>query len=291
MPNPPAPQPDDREVELSIGTVRYRDAGAGDPIVFVHGVFVDGRLWQPVVDRLRDRYRCLTPDLPLGAHVVPARPGADLHPRAVARAIGEFLAALDLREVTLVANDTGGALTQLLLADGCDRVARVVLTPCDSFDNFLPPSIRVLQIAPKVPGLLALGGVLLRARWVQRLVYRTLAKGPVPDEALAGWMRPFSTDAAVRADVGRFLRGIDNADTLAAADRLTGFAAPVLLLWPRNAPFFPYRHAERWTRILPDATLVEVPDSRTFVCRDQPAFTADRIGAFVGATAYGDATG
>lgn len=282
MPNPPDPQPADRAIELSIGTIRYRDEGTGPPLVFVHGVFVDGGLWQPVTDRLRDRFRCLTPDWPLGAHTAPTRPGADLHPRAVAKAIGEFLAALDLREVTLVGNDTGGALVQLLLADGCDRVSRVVLTPCDSFDNFLPPSIRVLQVAPRVPGLLALGGVLLRARWVQRLVYRTLAKGPAPDQALAGWMRPFSTDPAVRADAGRFLRGIDNADTLAAAERLAGLRAPVLLLWPRNAPFFPFRHAERWATILPDAKLVEVPDSRTFVCRDQPAFTADEIAAFAG---------
>jgi len=271
------------EIDLTIGTVRYRDEGAGPPLVFVHGVFVDGTLWQPVVDRLRDRFRCLTPDWPLGAHTVPTRPGAEVTPRGVAHAIGEFLAALDLREVTLVANDTGGAITQLLLADGCERVARVVLTPCDSFDNFLPRSLRILQVAPRVPGLLTLGAVLMGPRWVQRQVYRTLAKRPVAASTLANWMRPFRTDPAVRADAGRFLRAIDRADTLAAADRLSEFTAPVLLLWARHAPYFPYRHAERWAAILPDATLVEVPDSRTFVCRDQPEFTADRIAAFAAA--------
>lgn len=279
-----ADRPATAEIELTIGTVRYRDEGAGPPLVFVHGLLVDGGLWQPVVDRLRDRFRCLSPDWPLGAHTVPARPGAEVTPRGVARAIGEFLTALDLREVTLVANDTGGAITQLLLAEGCDRVARVVLTPCDSFDNFLPPALRILQVAPRVPGLLGLGAALMRPPWVQRLIYRTLGKHPVDAATLADWMRPFRTDPAVRADVGRFLRAVDSADTLAAAERLGGIGAPVLLLWPRKAPFFPYRHAQRWAQILPDATLVEVPDSRTFVCRDQPAFTAEQIAAFVGAT-------
>ncbi|HEX7321458.1 MAG TPA: alpha/beta hydrolase [Mycobacterium sp.] len=275
------------EIDLAIGRIRYRDEGAGPPIVFVHGVFVDGSLWRPVTERLRGEFRCITPDWPLGAHTVPSRPGADVSPRGVARAIAEFLDALDLRNVTCVANDTGGAITQLLLADGCDRVGQVVLTPCDSFDNFLPRSIRILQYVPRIPGLLAAGAQLMRPRLVQELTYRTLAKKPIPPETMRAWMRPFITDPAVRADVGGFLRAIDDADTLAAAERLAGFTAPVLLLWPRNAPFFPYAHAQRWAQILPNARLVEVPDSYTFVCRDQPDFVAGEIVGFAREYAVG----
>lgn len=271
------------EIDLSIGRIRYRDEGDGPPIVFVHGIFVDGSLWRPVTEQLRGTFRCLTPDWPLGAHTLPARPGADLSPRGVARAIAEFLDALDLHDVTLVANDTGGAITQLLLADGCDRVGRAVLTPCDSFDNFLPPAIRFLQYVPRVPGLLAVGAQLLRPRPVQKLTYKTLAKHPIASETMSAWLRPFVTEPAIRADLGRFLRAIDNADTCAAAQRLTTITTPVLLLWPRKAPYFPYAHAQRWAQILPNSRLVEVPDSYTYVSRDQPDFLAREIAGFVSA--------
>jgi pimeloyl-ACP methyl ester carboxylesterase len=269
-----------REVDIPIGRIRYRDEGAGPPVVFVHGIFVDGGLWQPVIDRLRDTFRCLAPDWPLGAHILPARPGADLSPHGVARAIADLLEALDLREVTLVANDTGGAITQLLLASGCDRVSRVVLTPCDSFSNFPPPAIGFLPYAPRIPGALTVGAQLLRLHVVQKRAYQTVAKHPIPPETMAGWVRPFITDKAVRSDLGRFLRAIDNADTLAAADQLRTFDKPVLLVWPRKAPFFPFSHAQRWAELLPNARLVEVPDSYTYVSLDQPDFLAHEISTF-----------
>src|SRR4051812_32333855 len=104
------------EIELSAGTIRYRDTGSGPPIVFIHGLLVDGALWRKVVPSLEDRFRCIVPDLPLGSHTIPMKPSADLSPPGLAKLIGEFLDKLDLNDVTLVANDTGGALTQILIA-------------------------------------------------------------------------------------------------------------------------------------------------------------------------------
>ncbi|MBD0322528.1 MAG: alpha/beta fold hydrolase, partial [Aldersonia sp.] len=130
------------EVELSGARIRYHDRGDGPPIVFVHGLLVNSALWRNVVPGLVDAgYRCLTPDWPLGAHSIPV-PDADLTPPGIADLIAGFLEALDLRDVTLVANDTGGAITQILLARNPARVGRVVLTPSDCYDNFLPPVLR-----------------------------------------------------------------------------------------------------------------------------------------------------
>lgn len=70
-----------RQIELPAGSVRYREAGEGKPVVFVHGYLVDGRLWDGVVEALGDRCRCIVPDWPMGAHRVPMRPDADLSPR------------------------------------------------------------------------------------------------------------------------------------------------------------------------------------------------------------------
>jgi pimeloyl-ACP methyl ester carboxylesterase len=228
-----------QEVELSGGRIRYRDHGEGRPIVFVHGVFVNSALWRKVEPPLvAAGFRCVAPDWPLGAHIAPMSADADVTPRGVARLIGEFLDRLDLSDVTLVANDTGGAIAQLLLAEGCDRVARVVLTPCDSFDNFLPPSIRSLQYLARVPGAVKLGAQILRSGRLRRLVFRTLAKRPIPDDVTASWVRPMLTNREIRRDTARFLSAIDHRDTAAAAERLRGFARPVLLLWPRKALTF-----------------------------------------------------
>ncbi len=269
------------ELGLSSGRIRYRDTGQGPPILFVHGVFVNGTLWRKVVTPLSENFRCITPDWPLGAHTVPMSDDADLSPRGVARLIGEFVEALDLRDVTIVANDTGGALTQLLLADGCDRVGRLVLTPCDSFENFLPRSIRALQYLARVPGSLTVVLQPLRIRPLRGLAFRWLAKRPLSNDITKAWLQPLLAERAIRSDLARFLRAIDYRETVAAAGLLRAFQQPVLLLWPRDAPYFPFTHAQRWSEIFPHAQLIEVADSYTFVSEDQPELVARAIAQFV----------
>lgn len=91
-------------------------------------------------------YRCITSDLPLGSHEIAMKADADLTIPGVARMVAEFVSALGLAHPTLVANDTGGAITQLVMTEHPDSVARVVLTSCDCFANFLPPLFRPLKV-------------------------------------------------------------------------------------------------------------------------------------------------
>jgi pimeloyl-ACP methyl ester carboxylesterase len=273
------------EIELTSGTIRYRDTGSGPTIVFVHGLLVDGTLWRKVVAQLEDRFRCVVPDLPLGSQTVAMKPDADLSPPGLARAIGEFLEKLDLRDVTLVANDTGGALTQILLASGdTDRIARVVLTPCDSFDNFFPPLFRPLKYLARVPG--AVNGVIqgMRAPAMRRLpmAYGWLTKRRVPNEVTAGWVRPCQTDKGVRRDTAKLLTGVDSKYTIEAAEQLHTFPRPVLLAWAPEDRFFPIEHAHRLAGLFPDARVEEIPDSYSFVSEDQPDRTAQLIAGFAG---------
>src|SRR3954468_14375765 len=104
-------------VDVPAGPIRYRERGTGRPVVFVHGLLVNGDLWRKVVPIVAGAgYRCLVPDWPLGAHSVPV-PEADLTPPGLAALNAEFMTALDLDDVTMIANDTGGALTQLVMTD------------------------------------------------------------------------------------------------------------------------------------------------------------------------------
>ena len=134
-----------RDVTLSHATVRCFESGPSDGpvVVFVHGLLVNADLWQHVVPRLAAAgLRCIAVDWPLGSHEIPA-PDADLTPPGVADLVAELLEVLDLRDVTVVGNDSGGAITQILMTRRPERIGRVVLTPSDSFERFFPPLVRV----------------------------------------------------------------------------------------------------------------------------------------------------
>jgi pimeloyl-ACP methyl ester carboxylesterase len=274
-----------RDVTMSHATVRCFESGPSDGpvVVFVHGLLVNADLWQHVVPRLAAAgLRCIAVDWPLGSHEIPA-PEADLTPPGVADLVAELLEVLDLRDVTVVGNDSGGAITQILITRRPERIGRVVLTPSDSFERFFPALFAPLPVAARVPGAAKVLTQALRARWVQRLPigYGWLTKHPMADDVADSFLRPSRDSSEIRADVTRFLRTVHRRHTLAAAEKLGAFDRPVLLAWAREDRVFPISLAERLAERLPDATIVPVDDSLTFVPLDQPAVLADLIIDFV----------
>jgi pimeloyl-ACP methyl ester carboxylesterase len=274
------------EIELGGGRLRYQEVGSGPPVVFVHGLLVNGGLWRKVVPLVAGAgHRCLTPDWPLGAHSIPV-PGADLSPPGVAALIAEFLEALDLRDVTLIANDTGGAITQLVMADHPERIGRVVLTPCDSFEAFFPSVFAPLPRFVRIPGATWLLVQALRLRAFHRLpmTFGWVAKRPVPADVVDTYLLPSRRSAAIRADLRRFVSAVHNRHTLAAAERLGSFSRPVLLAWAREDKLFPLSLARRLAAVLPDARLELIDDSYTFVPEDQPQVLGRLVVNFLRAT-------
>ena len=264
------------------GTVRYHDRGSGPPVVFVHGLLVNSALWRHVVPGLVDAgFRCLTPDWPLGSHSLPMR-DADLTPIGVADLVASFLERLDLRDVTLVGNDTGGAITQLVMTRHPDRIGRVVLTPSDCYENFLPPLFRPLSMVARVPGSMLPITSALRIRALHRLpfTFGWVSKRPVPAEVVDSYLAPSRSSGAIRADLRRFLAGIHNRYTLEAARQFATFDKPVLLAWAEEDRVFPMRYAERLAADLPNATLRTIADSYVFVPEDRPELLTEMIVAF-----------
>ena len=271
-------------VRLPQGTIRYRDTGAGKPLVFVHGLLVDGTLWRKVTPLLEGEFRCVVPDFPLGSHRVPMSPDADLSPAGVARIVADFIAALDLDDVTLIGNDTGGAICQLVATEHPARLGRLVLTPCDAYENFLPPFFRPMQYAARVPGLLTALLQAARLGAVQRspLGFGLLiSRDSIDPQVIDSWLRPFFSNRGVRRDVTKFLKAISNRYTLEAAERLRDFDRPALIAWAPDDRFFKLVYGERLAAAIPDARLVRIEDSRTFVSEDQPERLAELIRGFV----------
>ena len=270
------------EAKLAQGTIHYREAGEGPPVVFAHGLLVDGRLWRKVTPLLEDSFRCIVPDLPLGSHVRPMNPDADLSPPGLARLIADFLEVLELENVVLVANDTGGAISQITAANHPERIGRLILTNCDAFENFLPPAFRPLQWGARVPGLLT--GLLQGMRFapMRRLpiAYGWLIKRDFAGAPTREWVDPYLSNRAVRRDTVKVLKGIDPRHTLEAAEKLRHFERPVLLAWAVEDRFFKLSFAERLAATIPGARLERIQDSYTFVSEDQPERLAELIARF-----------
>jgi len=271
-----------KEVKLPAGTIRYREAGQGKPVVFVHGFLVDGRLWSGVVDHLSDRCRCLAPDWPIGAQQVAMNPDADLSPPGLARLIADFLDKLELEDVTIVGNDSGGAISQILVANHPQRIGRLVLTNCDTHENFPPGIFKAMPPLAKLPGGMFVLSAPFRIPAVARGAFKPFARTKIPNDLVASWMRPATKDSGVMHDAKKVTAGMNKRHTLAAAEKLRTSDLPIRLLWAPGDKFFPIKYAERLAGEAKNAEIVQIPDAKTFVPLDQPQRVADEIAGFVG---------
>jgi pimeloyl-ACP methyl ester carboxylesterase len=272
-----------RRVELPAGTIDYRERGSGEAIVFVHGVGVNGDLWRNVVPRLAERTRCIAPDWPLGAHSTPLRPDADLSLPGLARIVGDFVEALGLEHVTVVANDTGGAVAQWLAGHHAERLGRLVLTSCDAFERFPPRPQLYLKPAARVPGALRAIAWAVQLKTVQRTptAYGWTTRKPIAPKVMRSYTRPVHTEPGVRRDLMRLLRAVDTRYTFEAAEALRSFDKPALVAWAADDKLFPREHGRRLAELLPQGRFTLIEDSRTFVPEEQPERLAELIRDFL----------
>lgn len=264
----------------------YSDTGGDGPVVvFLHGVLMNGTLWTSVVDALRRDYRCIVPELPFGAHSRPMPEAADLALGSFATLIAEFIEELELRDVTLVCHDWGGA--QLVVWPGrSTRVANLALVSCEAFGNY-PPGLpgRLLRLSAFLPGGVFLAAHSLRSRWIRHLpfTFGLLSKEGVPNDLFMSWIAPALNDPRVRRDLGKYLRNAPTTSQLRQwAERQRAYSGRVLVVWAREDRLMPPAHAEQLVAHFDNAELVWVDDSRTLVPIDQPEILARHLRRFLG---------
>jgi pimeloyl-ACP methyl ester carboxylesterase len=260
--------------------IEYTDTGQGPTVLFVHGVYVTGAVWNDVVAELGDGFRTVAPTWPLGAHNTPTD-GADIGAEAASRRIVHFMEALDLTDVTVVANDTGGGLVLASLGDpGLDtsRIARLVLTNCDSYEHFPPGSFA--QIVKLCRFSATLGGGIVRLLATgpgQAFFLKAVSKHPPTNERQREIFGAFATSGTARRDAVTVTASLDPALTLRAGPAIEAFDRPVTLPWGIEDHLFPLDHARRLRDAFPHARLIEIPDCSAFVMLDAPRELAEAI--------------
>ena len=270
-----------RTVDGPAGTLEYRERGTGPALVFIHGAAVNGDLWRKVVPELATGHRCIALDVPLGGHSIALDGEPDLSLFGVAAIVADFLDALDLQDISVVGNDTGGAVSQALVGSRPERVGRLVLTSCDAFENFPPKAVAYLPWLARVPSSFRLVGHALKLRPLQRLpiTYGWAAREPIdPDIVYGSYLAGLRNSAGVRRDFARMLRAADPRDTVRAAELLTTFDKPALVAWAADDKFFPREHGRRLAELLPQGRFELVERSRTFIPEDNPAALVSLLG-------------
>jgi pimeloyl-ACP methyl ester carboxylesterase len=239
---------------------------------------VNANLWRKVTPRLAGEFRCVALDMPLGSHQL-ALPDADLSPPALADLIADAIAVLGLDDAVLVGNDTGGALCQLVVDRHPERVGRLLLTSCDAYEQFPPRFFEILLAPAAIPALVPIlfGPLRLRALRGLPIAYGWLMHSKLDPKVSDSWALPGLTNAAIREDTRRLLKGIEPSYLLDAAARFPRFTKPVTIAWSADERIFSKRNAERLASAFPNARLEWIENSRTFSPEDRPDRVAELV--------------
>jgi pimeloyl-ACP methyl ester carboxylesterase len=264
-------------VSLSCGDIAYVDQGDGNgghdapAALFVHGVLVNADLWRNVIWDVADVRRCIAPDLPAhGASAMwEANDGAapDLSLNGLAAMLNELCAHLGLDQVDVVANDTGGAVSQVFAARFPERIRTLTLTNCDVHDNFPPeifkPFIALAEAGEFGPMVAAMAGDTELARSEAGFGMGYAHPDDLPDELLTSFLGPFVADQGKAFE--RFLTASSATELVAIEPLLADFHAPVQVAWGTADIFFEPSWADRLADMIPGVERVTlVPDAMLF---------------------------
>ncbi|MFC5596013.1 alpha/beta fold hydrolase [Deinococcus cellulosilyticus] len=270
-----------KTLDLRQGPVQYSDTGSGEPILFLHGAMLSARLWRNIIPKLERHYRCIAPTLPMGGHTLPMPESADLSPQGQVQVIMELMDRLQLPEVTVVANDTGGALAQFLMNRCPERLKKVVLTNCDAFEIFPPRQFQYLVTCMKWPPFVDLMALNLRIPFARNLPFTLGDMSVKPLEIMDEYLQPLLNQKAIRRDLRKLFIGIHPRDTQKAAEGLPRFQKPVLVVWGKKDRLFPQELGRRLAAALPKSQLIWLENSKTLVPEDQPELLTELVHLFM----------
>jgi pimeloyl-ACP methyl ester carboxylesterase len=272
-----------KSVKTPYGEIAYAEKGSGPVALFVHGVLLNGYLWRDSIDALSNMRRCVALDL-MGHGATKTPADADMSFDAQVAMIGSFLDALGFDQVDLLANDSGGGIAQIFAAKNAQRIRSLVLTNCDTHDNYPPPGLEGLVGAAKAGQLGAIGKNWLANPDSLRASFGVAYERPeaLPDENAQVYLGPlFATEEATRK-LERFIASVeDNSPNVRIEPQLRQLQAPTLIIWGTDDVFFDKKWAYWLKDTIPGAReVIEVPGAKLFFPEERPEYFAEQVRKF-----------
>jgi pimeloyl-ACP methyl ester carboxylesterase len=245
-----------RQVKTSSGVIAYLEQGQGPVALFVHGVLLNKHLWRHQIGALSNIRRCIALDL-LAHGDTEIDATQDVSVTANARMLGEFLDALQVDQVDLVGNDSGGGIAQIFAARHPQRVRSLTLTNCDAHDNWPPEAFKPFLAMAAAGGLAGTLGAMV----VDKSIYRSpQALGPayehpekVTDETIDVYLSPHLRTEQRTRDLARFLAAFDPSHTIRIEAELSKLKAATLIVWGTDDIYFDVKWADWLAATIPGA--------------------------------------
>ena len=265
-----------------LGNIAYREAGSGPVAIFVHGVMVNGHLWDRLIERLADVRCCIAVDI-LAHGATSARADQDLSFDAQAGMLAAFCRAMKFDHVDVVANDSGGGIAQIFAARHPELIRSLVLTNCDTHDNWPPKQAEPLHRLAVEGGLGAIGQRMLEDVAFARAGFAAGFEHPdqLSPEDFRTWLEPLFNSPASARNLERFIIAFDNKQTVAVEPLLRKLEAPTLIVWGTSDVFFPVTWAYWLRDTIPGARdVVELDGAKLFHPWERPAELAAALRDF-----------
>ncbi|MDH3285892.1 MAG: alpha/beta hydrolase [Acidobacteriota bacterium] len=259
--------------DTSFGRIAYAEVGDGRPVVFLHGVPLSGYHWRRQLKAFRATRRCIAPDL-MGLGHTEVDEDQDLSFPAQARMILMLLDELGVDRFDLVANDSGGAVAQLMAVADPQRLRTLTLTNCDVHDNWPPPAfVQTFQLA-RAGRLGEVSNELIANLGLARsdLGLGVGFENPecVTPELLQAYLGPIAGNEKRQRQLDRYVASMDCQQTVAIHEDLKKLAVPTLIVWASEDVFFPVRWAAWLRDTIPGAKdVIEIPGARLFFCEER----------------------
>ena len=255
--------------------MRWKERGAGVPVVLVHGIPTGPALWRRVLPRVEGA-RLLAWEMVGYAGSIAEGRGREIGVARQAEYLREWLDAMGLERVVLAGHDLGGGVAHILAVRHPERCAGLLLTNCVGYDSWPIPSVKMLR---------ALGGMVRRLpnSVVKHGIFRMLMRRGHDDQRVASdalethWAH-YAASAAGEALI-RQMRALDVRDTLEVSPQLARLRGlPARVVWGAADQFQKVEYGERFARDL-GVPLERIEGAKHFTPEDHP----DRIAAALSA--------
>lgn len=246
-----------RHATTTSGPVSYLDVGSGRPAVFLHGIITNSILWRHVIDAVAsERRRCIAIDLPGHGGTPPADEGADVSLSGLARRVVEVCDLLALDRFDLVANDTGGAVAQIVAAHLGDRLSTLTLTDCDTEGNTPPTLFKPVAAAARPTLMQVVGPRIAKRRKLARALLVAGYQHPsrLPDQVVDAYVRPVLGNPVAARAFARLVSSLASDDLATVRPQLARLRVPTLIVWGTGDPFFPVKWGRRLAGLIAGPT-------------------------------------